>query len=525
MSKRKSSISILSSILLSTALALPAAASGRQATVQRSSLTHYVMFDVGSFGGHFTSICGLACRPLNEKGALVGINATAADDPFDPNCFYDCHLDHAFEWKNGGTNDIGALQYGLSSFALGISNRGLAVGLSENGQFDPDTGIWEGRAVAWSKNGKIKDLGTLGGTQSVAGPGVNSSGQVAVQTSTSDSNDPFIGVSQANCIWLPTTERDCKDLDFATNAIFLPVTTTMHGAVWSANAGLQDAGTLSGPDSVVYDINNSSQAVGWSYTSYQAGASGVPETHPFLWDNGTAVDLGTFGGTFGEATLINNNGKVTGTANTAGDIEVRPFIWDKANGLVDLGSLGGDYGHGDWINDRDEVVGFSRTTPGSIAGHAFYWHGGVLTEISPVGDDPESEANTINNNGIIAGVDFYRDENGSGVDMRGWVSDNGGAPIDLNTLIRKPHGLYVTAAVQINDRGVIAANAITRKGESRTVVLVPENDFDILAQMNNSAHAAPNEDDSGPVSVPSRNLLKRNCVGERRIHPAACRRG
>ena len=186
----KSSISILGSILLSTALASPAAASVGRAPGLRTSLPHYVLFDVGSFGGRISRpSAALLCRPLNKKGALVGIDATAADDPFDPNCFYDCHLDHAFEWKNGGTSDIGALQYGLSSFALGINNRGLAVGLSENGQFDPDTGVWEGRAVAWSKNGKVKDLGTLGGTQSTAAGRRASIFQVrvAVQTSTSDS--------------------------------------------------------------------------------------------------------------------------------------------------------------------------------------------------------------------------------------------------------------------------------------------------------------------------------------------------
>jgi probable HAF family extracellular repeat protein len=518
-------ISILGSFLLSAALALPAAASAGRAPGHQPP-PHYVLFDIGSFGGDFTIFCGLACRPLNEKGVLVGLNATAADDPFDPNCFFDCHLDHAFEWKNGGTTDLGALQYGLGSFALGVNGRGMVAGLSENGQFDPDTGLWEGRAVVWSKSGKIKDLGTLGGTQSVAGPGLNSSGEVAVQTSTADSDDPYIGVAQANCIWLPTTERDCKDLDFGINAIFLPVTTTMHGAVWSQGAGLQDTGTLGGPDSVVYDINDSGQAVGWSYVSYQAGSSGVPETHPFLWQAGKRPkDLGTFGGTFGEATLINSNGQVTGTANTAGDAEVHPFIWDKANGLVDLGGFGGDYGHGDWINDRGEVVGFSRTTPGSIAGHAFYWRDGTLTELVPIGDDPESEANMINNHGLIAGVDFYRDENGGGVDMRGWISDNGAPPVDVNTLIRQPHGLYVTAVVQINDRGVIAANAITRKGDGRTVVLVPEDDLEMLARFKALAHGAAREDDSGPVSAPSMSALKHACMGGRRVRSAACHRG
>jgi probable HAF family extracellular repeat protein len=231
--------------------------------------------------------------------------------------------------------------------------------------------------------------------------------------------------------------------------------------------------------------------------------------------------LGSFGGTFGEATMINTNGQVTGTSNLPGDTEVRPFIWDNGQ-MTDLGSLGGDYGHGDWINDQGDVVGFSRTTPGSIAGHAFYWHNGVMTDLGVLGDDPESEANAINNNGIIVGEDFDRNVG----DLRGIVSDNGGGPVDLNTLISKPHGLYVVAATQINDRGVIAANAITAKGEEHAVILVPENNPDMLARMDAMLKNGPHQNDSLPAVAPSKRWpAQQRCVAGRRLQPAVCRRG
>jgi probable HAF family extracellular repeat protein len=510
----------LTSLLLTTALAVPALAGPpQQAPGKRPGLSsHYKLFDVGTFGGEFSNFFGPATRQLNRHADAVGANNTALPDPFDPICFDNCLVDHAFEWKNGGTNDLGAL-FG-SSVAIGINDKGTAAGLSQNGKFDDDTGIFELRAVAW-KGGKIKNLGTLGGTQSSGGTGVNNLGQVAVQSSTADTNDPYINVPQANCIWLPTTGRDCKDLDFGINALFLPVTTTTHGAVWSKNAGLTDAGTLGGPDSMVVDINDKGQAVGWSYNSYDAGSSGVPDTRPFLWQNGTATDLGSFGGTFGEATMINQNGQVTGTSNLPGDTEVRPFIWDSGQ-MTDLGSLGGDYGHGDWINDQGDVVGFSRTTPGSIMGHAFYYHNGSMADLGVIGNDPESEANDINNNGIIVGEDFDRNVG----DLRGIVSDNGGEPVDLNTLISKPHGLYVVAATQINDRGVIAANAITAKGEEHAVILVPENNLDMLARMDAMLKKGPHQNDSLPAVAPSkRSPAQQRCVAGRRLQPAVCRRG
>ena len=155
-------------------------------------------------------------------------------------------------------------------------------------------------------------------------------------------------------------------------------------------------------------------------------------------------------------------------------------------------------------------------------GHAFYANG-AMTDLGVIADDPESEANAINNEGVIVGEDFDR----SVGDLRGWVSDNGAALVDLNTLIRKPHGLYVTAAIQINDRGVIAANATTAKGNTHAVVLVPEDDFDMLAQLNATMRNAPHQDESGPVSAPLRNSHgpRPNCAVERRMRPAVCNRG
>src|SRR6185437_15847829 len=144
--------------------------------------------------------------------------------------------------------------------------------------------------------------------------------------------------------------------DFGINALFLPVTTATHVAKWAPGAGLADLGALGGPDSAGLDINRDGQIVGWSYISYTAGNSGVPDTHPFFWDNGSMTDMGTLGGTFGAAIMVNNSGVVTGAANLAGDTAVHPFLWDKANGMRDLGTLGGTYAHPDWLNENGDVV-------------------------------------------------------------------------------------------------------------------------------------------------------------------------
>src|SRR6476619_6297002 len=108
----KTTLSILGSLLLGTALAASASASQAKHTPGNGDLPHYVLFDVGSFGGGFSGFCYPNCRQLNQKGAAVGINTTLLPDLLDPLCFIDCHVDPAFDWKNGGTNLLPSLQNG-----------------------------------------------------------------------------------------------------------------------------------------------------------------------------------------------------------------------------------------------------------------------------------------------------------------------------------------------------------------------------------------------------------------------------
>lgn len=68
-------------------------------------------------------------------------------------------------------------------------------------------------------------------------------------------------------------------------------------------------GTLGGTWSIGYDINDSRQIVGSS-------SNGV-NTHAFLWQNDTMLDLGTLGGSSSTARSINNSGIVVGYSKTA----------------------------------------------------------------------------------------------------------------------------------------------------------------------------------------------------------------
>lgn len=442
----------------SSALAATPAASDHYHDIPR-----YRLVDVGSFGGTFGLFSNPGGKVLNRHGTAVGLNSTSAPDPFDPNCFFDCQVDRAFVRNHGVTTDLGALSNGVSSFPYGINDHGLIVGVSQNGAIDPLTGYPQTRGVVW-RNGQIINLGTLGGSQSAANA-INRYGQI-VGAALTTRPDPFANVAQAACRWLPTIGPDCAAFDFAFNALFAPAATRTHAVLW-INGAIHDLGTLGGPDSTAAYINDRGQVAGWSYTSYKAGPSGVPAMHPFVWENGRMTDLGSLGGTIGAPSFLNERGQVVGVSNLAGDLILHPFLWSRAAGMHDLGTLGGTYAHPDWLNEAGNVVGYSTTA--DHLGRAFYWHRGHMTNLGTLGTDEASEAFSINNHGLIVGQTFVR----GGDDLNGFLSDNGGPLINLNSLVRAGSKLHVIAAVAINDRGEIAGSGRLPNGDIHPIVLIP----------------------------------------------------
>jgi probable HAF family extracellular repeat protein len=439
------------------ALAMPTlfAAQGQAEQDHPHRYHHYQLHDIRTFGGPNSSFLlpSPTSTVLSNSGIAVGGADTPIPEPTPPgDCLnLDCYLSRGFKWHDGVVTKLDALPGFNSSFVFAVSENGLAAGLSENGT-DPLTGFVAWEAILWDQHGRLHDLGTLGGNESVANA-VNSSGQVAL-TALNTIPDPYVPY-------------------FLMNGA-----TQVHAGRWTNSEGLQDLGTLGGSDSGAFLINERGQMAGWSFTSTTVNpTTAIPTLDPFFWENRKMMDMGTLGGTVGEAFSLNSRGQVAGFSNLAGDTSCHPFLWDKTGGMKDLGTLGGDSGQAYFVNDVGEVVG-AADLPGAsgcdeigVPEHAFLWKNGVMTDLGTPAGDPCSYAEAINSENQIVGAGS--ECNNDLVAGHAFLSEDGEPAVDLDTLIPQNLRVQLIIAVDVNDSGEIAALGALSNGDIHAFALIP----------------------------------------------------
>ena len=260
---------------------------------------------------------------------------------------------HAALWNNPEHPlDLGSL--GEFSTAQSISNNGLVAGYSVLSDGFIHGFVYSGGALA--------DIGTLAGGGNSFGYGVNASGTVVGEAD--DATGDFRPVAYTNGV--------LRDLSPA-------------GVAFGQARAINAAGLIAGGGRLV----------------------GADYAHALLFDAGTVRDLGTLGGPASYAFAINDGGQVAGTSFIDDNIE-HAFLYSDGV-MQDIGSLGGPATGTHALNNLGMVVGYSTypdDEPGVAFSKATLYRDGVMYDLNTLADTSDglwilTDAVAINDAGQI----------------------------------------------------------------------------------------------------------------------------
>jgi probable HAF family extracellular repeat protein len=284
------------------------------------------------------------------------------------------------------------------------------------------------------------------------------------------------------------TRGPWKALFLATlGLVFFPAVSrhAQHAQTTPGPYTLTDLGSLGGGDTQAFDLNDSTQVVGYSRTE-------TLRSRAFLWDDGQMANLGVvnaddfqsaatdvngLGHAVGTSTLkngfaraalfrngsaigltpelppyegtsfasaINDHGHIVGAIDDDDSFAYEGILF--ANGTrTNLGGLGGGSTRPADINNAGQIVGASSTPAG--LGHAFLWQNGVMTDLGVLEGDQDSGASAINADGVIVGTSGRLDMD-SAVTYTPFIYENG----EMRAIVVQSSEAYAT---DINDAGVV----------------------------------------------------------------------
>ena len=284
-------------------------------------------------------------------------------------------------------------QNAFSGQASAINDAGVSVGWyqTNNGR----------TAVSWSADNQLTRLGTLPGLPSALANDINQAGTIVGFAFTNDflASRAFIWKSDTGMQALADLGGNAS-LAQAINATGTAVGwsfdagAVLHAVKWDASGSLTDLNP-SGAIGEALDINDAGDVVGWVFP---AGGSA---SHAYLWrHDGVEIDLGTLGGPGSQAFGVNNSLAIVGVSDRPPPLPPVAFIWKPATGMRSLGMGGNSQAFA--INDLGRSVGLRVVNQGVLGLTRFHGPPEVLPDLAP--DKPPASGPTgINRCGTIVG--------------------------------------------------------------------------------------------------------------------------
>ena len=211
-----------------------------------------------------------------------------------------------------------------------------------------------------------------------------------------------------------------------------------------SNGSLVDINPAGG-DSQAWSINDSGQIVG------KAGDA-------FLYQNGQLRSIGRLpGGNTSFAYAINNAGQITGDSLTSNNTSTHAFLYSNGS-MQDLGTFGGVQSNAFGINSNGDVAGLAYDVNG--VSHAFLYTNGQMLNIGQLWGPSPSTARAVNDSDQVVGHGYLSGEQGR---HAFFYSD--GKLTDLQTL-----GGVSSDAVAINAGGEVVGDSNTASGADHAYV-------------------------------------------------------